>query len=198
MFSGIVEEIGMITNLRPTTNYTQFTIQANRVLTDVKIGDSIAVNGVCLTVISFTSNSFDIQAVPETLAKTNLKFLNTGTKVNLERSILPTTRLGGHMVQGHVDTTCQLLNITTDEHGTIATFSLPAELQLLLIKKGYVALDGMSLTVVDCNKQQFSIAFIPHTIAATIVQYYQPDQHINIEADMAGKYIHQFMSAHYE
>lgn len=198
MFSGIVEEIGTIKYIQPTTAWVRFTIHAKLVLTDIKIGDSIAVNGVCLTVISFNAESFDIQAVPETLAKTNLKHLKTAAKVNLERAILPTTRIGGHMVQGHIDNTCELLNITTAANGTIATFSLPPELQIFVINKGYVALDGMSLTVVECDKTQFSIAFIPHTITATIVQYYQPGQSINLETDMAGKYIHQFMSAHNE
>jgi riboflavin synthase len=197
MFSGIVEEIGTIKQITVEAVCTRFTVTATQILQDIHIGDSIAVNGVCLTVIAFDNTTFDIQAIPETLNVTNLGQLQVGSAVNLERSILPTTRIGGHMVQGHVDAVCQLLALEQGKEGTVARFSLPEALLPFIVKKGYVALDGMSLTVVSCSQTEFTVAFIPHTVAVTIVQYYQPGQGINLEVDMAGKYIHQFLSQYY-
>ncbi|MFN7096682.1 MAG: riboflavin synthase, partial [Gammaproteobacteria bacterium] len=131
--------------------------------------------------------------IPETLAKTNLGSLPPDSKVNLERSMTLATRIGGHMVQGHIDAVCQILAIDTDEKGLIITFSLPNELKMLVVNKGYVTLDGMSLTVINRKDDQFSVAFIPHTLQATIVQFYQLGQAINIEVDVMGKYIHQYL-----
>lgn len=196
MFSGIVEEMGVINEITITPEWTKLTIQAEKTLDETKIDDSIAVNGACLTVIAIDKNSFTFQVIPETLTKTNLGLLKLDSKVNLERSMTLATRIGGHMVQGHADMTCHILAINTDEKGTVITFSLPEKLKLLVVDKGYVTLDGMSLTVVNRQSDRFSIAFIPHTIQATTVQFYQLGQQVNLEVDVMGKYIHQYLT-HY-
>lgn len=192
MFSGIVEEIGHVKEIRVTSAWTQLVIQAEKTLVETKVGDSIAVNGTCLTVTALDKNTFTFQAVPETLTKTNLGLLQPNFSVNLERAITANSRIGGHMVQGHVDTTISLIAMQTNEQGTIATFSLPETLKLLVVNKGFITIDGMSLTVVNRQENQFSVAFIPHTIQATIVQFYQPGQLVNLEADVIGKYVQQY------
>lgn len=200
MFSGIVEEIGTIKNIIVTPNWTEFCINANLTLNETKIGDSIAVNGTCLTVTKQDDTSYTFQAVPETLSKTNLKDLTLGNKVNLERAITGHSRIGGHMVQGHVDRVCNFIEFQTQENGMYGKFSLPSSLQNLIVNKGFITLDGMSLTVVECYQDYFTIAFIPHTITATIVQFYQPQQSINLEVDIIGKYVQQYftnMSMHH-
>lgn len=194
MFSGIVEEMGIVQAIENTPQWTQLTIQAKETLKDTRIGDSIAVNGICLTVIDLNHSSFVFQAIPETLAKTNINYLKINSPVNLERSITATTRIGGHMVQGHVDTVCRLISINNDENGTVITFELPESMRLLVIDKGYVAIDGMSLTVINRQNHCFSIAFIPHTIQVSIVQYYQVGQLVNLETDIIGKYVQQYLN----
>jgi riboflavin synthase len=198
MFSGIVEEIGMVKEIFITPEWQQLKIQAEKTLVETHIGDSIAVNGACLTVIAIDDKTFTFQAVPETLAKTNLSFLQIDSPVNLERAITANSRIGGHMVQGHVDMVCHLRTIEIDKNGTLATFSLPDELKLLVVNKGFITLDGMSLTVINKHDDQFSIAFIPHTIQASIVQFYQPGQKVNLEVDVIGKYVHQYFIHHQE
>jgi riboflavin synthase len=193
MFSGIVEEVGHIISINVENEYTRFELSAKKILDDIHIGDSIAVNGICLTVIEFTKNSFIIQAVPETRTKTHLNTLKIGDLVNLERAILPTTRIGGHLIQGHIDTTCEFLGFTEKNHGTVAIFSLPADYAQYFIDKGYIAIDGVSLTIATLNETTFEIALIPHTIENTRIKNYAPYQCINIEVDMVGKYLERFM-----
>lgn len=193
MFSGLVEEIGHIRKLDKQPAYLAMEIRAHDSVIDAKLGDSIAVNGVCLTVTELMSDGFCIHAVPETLAKTNLGKLKIGSPVNLERSLTMTGRIGGHYVQGHVDSTSQLLDLQKHDAVT-AYFSIPTGFEPYLIPKGYIALDGMSLTIVDVHETQFSIAFIPHTIAHTIVQYYQPGQPVNIEVDVIAKYVERILN----
>lgn len=193
MFSGIVEEIGQIQAINKQDAFTEFTIHADLILADIKLGDSIAVNGTCLTVMAQAQQSFTIQAVPETLARTNLGELQVDNYVNLERAVLPTTRLGGHLLQGHVDTTTTFLEFETVANGLYAHFALPKNYAHLFIDKGYVAIDGMSLTIAKLAKESFTIAFIPYTMNHTIAQYYQPNISVNIEVDMVGKYLQRFM-----
>ena len=191
MFSGIVEEIGHIAEKTPFTEGLHFYVHGKTVLVDTKIGDSIAVNGVCLTVTSIDTQGFTCQAVPETLSKTNLGLLEKGQAVNLERAMTLSTRIGGHFVQGHIDTTTQILDLTENEKGLIATFYLPPILCPYIVEKGYITIDGMSLTVVNCQPDAFSIAFIPHTRSNTIVQSYQITHTVNIEVDVLAKYVYQ-------
>lgn len=193
MFSGLVEEIGQIKTLTKTPAYLGIEITANSSIEDAKIGDSIAVNGVCLTVTELTKDSFWINAIPETLTKTNLGELTLGSFVNLERSLAMNARIGGHYVQGHVDGVCQLKNLDKQE-AVIGHFSLPKGFNQYFIPKGYIALDGMSLTIVDVFKDSFTIAFIPHTITHTIVQHYQPEQNINFEVDVIAKYVERILT----
>lgn len=193
MFSGIVEEIGYIKSLTPTPAYLAIEIIAKTSIEDVRLGDSIAVNGTCLTVTEFTEDSFWINAIPETLAKTNLGQLQVGSPVNLERSLTMSGRIGGHYVQGHVDGVCQLIRMDKQD-AVVAHFSIPKGYQQYFIPKGYIALDGMSLTIVDVLSDSFTIAFIPHTIANTIVQFYQPGQAINFEVDVIAKYVERIIT----
>ena len=192
MFSGIVETTGIITHIDKNPAFWTLTINAPSILSDCKLGDSIAVNGICLSVIAFTQNDFTINAIPETLAKTNLGDLKINDAVNLERALQFNARVGGHLIQGHVDTTCQFIGFETIDNGTVAHFTLPKGYEQYLIDKGYIALDGMSLTIAKLTDEIFSIAFIPLTIESTVVKHYKPQQNINIEVDMVGKYLRRF------
>lgn len=196
MFSGIVESIGQVTNIIKSDAFWTLVIKTTDILDDCKIGNSIAVNGICLTVTQFTKDTFTINAVPETLAKTNLGDLTINSIVNLERALKYNERIGGHLIQGHVDTTCEFIGFETINNGIIANFNLPENYERFLIDKGYIALDGMSLTIARLTDNYFSIAFIPHTIEMTIVKDYQPKQKINVEVDMVGKYLQRFTECH--
>lgn len=192
MFSGIVEEVGQIIQVDKLPGYRQLTIRAKQVMSDLKLGDSIALNGVCLTVVNFSADTFVVQVVPETLSCTNISQLGVDAYVNLERSILPSTRIGGHFIQGHVDTICEFLGFEEVNQGIYGYFALPQELARYFIPKGYVSLDGMSLTIAKLEQDRFAIAFIPHTTQQTIVYHYKPGQLVNLEVDMVGKYLTRF------
>jgi riboflavin synthase len=165
MFTGLIETIGIIQEIIEFPGYT-LVISAESILEDVSLGDSIAVNGICLTVIEFGPSTFTVGVSPETLSKTCLKASAVGSRVNLERAILSTSRLGGHIVQGHVDCTVKIDNITPDGNSLVYTFSISdTELLSMIVKKGYVCLDGVSLTVtdVDYSMKTFSIMMIEYT-----------------------------------
>lgn len=190
MFSGIVEEMGYIKARTPDSQGLILVIQGKKVLEGTQVGDSISVNGVCLTVTEFDAETFTCQAIPETLAKTNLRAFMVNSPVNLERAMTLQTRLGGHFVQGHIDCTTPLLHFEeTPDKGCRARFALPLELANYIVDKGYITIDGMSLTIADCQKTSFEIAFIPHTRQHTIVQFYQPNQRVNLEVDVLAKYV---------
>lgn len=194
MFSGIVETIGCILKIDQENGCKTFTISKNAVLDDFKIGDSIAVNGVCLTVTHFNEQYFQVTAVPETLRLTNLDQLEINQIVNLERSVQASTRLGGHFVQGHVEAVGHILSIEQDSsQALLVKISLPAALSNYVVRKGYIALDGMSITVIEASKEWFSVTFIPHTQAVTNIQQYQIGTAINIETDILGKYIEKIL-----
>jgi len=196
MFSGIVESTGIISNLVHENGCRLLTIAPIKMFFDVAVGDSIAINGVCLTVTSFTDEFFHVTAVPETLRLTNIDQLKTGDLVNLERSILPTTRIGGHYVQGHVDGMGQILEIKQDNsHALLVKISIPDYLSQYIVKKGYITLDGMSITVIEAENEWFTVTFIPHTQFVTTVQNYRVGTLINIEVDMMGKYIEKLLGA---
>lgn len=189
MFSGIVEEIGLVKKVDPQPGLLTLTIEAKLCLEDLKIGDSIAVNGVCLTVCHFDSHSLTVQAMPETLKRTNLGALVLGAKVNLERSITAATRLGGHFVQGHVDTTVNLMHLAKEGESLKVWFEKPQPYAACFIPKGYIAIDGMSLTLVDVQPKAFSICFIPYTQWHTIVSDYNLGRKVNVEIDHMTKTI---------
>lgn len=196
MFSGIVETLGTVRYLNKTNDTVVFHIEPHHAFNDVRIGDSIAVNGVCLTVTELMGNLFSVTAVPETLRLTNLKELEQESTLNLERALLVGGRNGGHNVQGHVDGVGSILAIEQDGRDAwLVTIEVPAELSKYIVKKGYITIDGMSITVVDASPGQFSVTFIPHTRQVTIVNQYQLGRIVNIEVDILGKYIEQIIAA---
>ncbi len=194
MFTGIVEEIGIIKTIVAVLLGKRFFIEAHTVLMDLNLGDSIAVNGTCLTVTEFNPQGFWVEAVAETLRLTNLGYLQEGSKVNLERSMTLQKRLGGHLLQGHVDGVGTISAITPEGTAILITVEFPAALRKYMIKKGYIGFDGMSLTLIDVYPTQFTLMLIPHTQEVTIAQGYQVGQTINLEVDMLAKYIENFVT----
>lgn len=194
MFSGIVEETGTVTCLEVRPGGATCTVQAQVVTDDIKIGDSIAVNGACLTVVRFDEATFTVELAPETLRKTALGEIRSGDEVNLERSLAANGRIGGHVVQGHVDATAEVVAMQPDGEGVLATFRAPQALLPYIVAKGYVAIDGMSLTVVDTGPDWFSISFITHTRAVTNVRHYAPGRRVNLEVDVLGKYVEKLLA----
>jgi riboflavin synthase len=194
MFSGIVEETGTIAHIDTRPGGTTLTIQALQVLADLKVGDSLAVNGACLTVVRSDQTACVVELAPETLRKTALGHLRQGDEVNLERSLAVNGRMGGHFVQGHVDSTAAVVALQPDGEAVIVTFQAPETLMRYIVPKGYVALDGMSLTVVETGPDWFTISFIPHTSMVTIVRHYQPGHLVNLEVDVLGKYVEKLLA----
>ena len=194
MFSGITETLGIIQHIQHENDCTHLTIQHHGLFNDINIGDSIAVNGTCLTVTSFDANTFSVTAVPETLRLTNLGLLKNNDAVNLERAIRANQRIGGHYVQGHIDTLATIKSIQPDGKGAIIVdFMLDKQWQRYLIHKGYIAIDGMSLTVMETHDQGFKVTFIPHTQTVTVVQHYSLRHRVNIEVDMMSKTIEKLL-----
>lgn len=194
MFSGIVEEIGIVRKVEGHSGLLSLSIQGKSCLEGLKNGDSISVNGVCLTVCNKTSEVFACQAIPETLARTNLGNLKVGSLVNLEKSITPLTSIGGHFVQGHVDGTTCIKSLEPEGQSLKIWFHKPTFYRDCFIPKGYIALDGMSLTLVDCTTDAFSICFIPYTQSHTIVEQYQIGTIVNLEIDHITKTISQMIN----
>lgn len=194
MFTGLVEEIGKITEVRRTGEAMKLTIEASHILTDVNSGDSIAVNGICLTVTNYTSSSFTIDVMPETFYHTNLNQATKGTLVNTERAMTPNKRFGGHFVAGHVDGIAQLVDKKEKDNAVYFTFRTEEELTKYMIPKGSIAIDGISLTLVNVEDDSFTVSIIPHTLKETTLGFKQVGQTANIEVDMLGKYIEKFMN----
>lgn len=189
MFTGIIEEIGEIKNFQ---HNTVLEVSCHKILEDVKPGDSIAINGVCQTVIEFSKISFKVEVSPETLAVTNFSQLKAGMKVNLERALTPTTRMGGHIVQGHVDQTGELLKVEKLDNFYNMYFET-ADTKYI-VKKGSITVNGISLTVADVNETCFKIAVIPHTFENTTLSGLKIGETVNIETDILGRYIEKFLS----
>jgi riboflavin synthase len=194
MFTGIIEEIGELRRIHRQGQAMVLTIGAKRVLEDVALGDSISVNGVCLTVISFDSQSFSVDVMPETFRKTNLRQLQSGTKVNLERAMAANGRFGGHIVQGHVDTTAIIVSRTPEENAVVYQFE-PDNKDVLkyIITSGSITIDGISLTVVEAAEQTISVSIIPHTLSQTVLHTKKPGDTVNIECDVLGKYMEKLL-----
>jgi riboflavin synthase len=189
MFTGIIEEIGIVRSLQRDT----ITTRASKVLEDTKVGDSIAVNGVCLTVVSLDNSSFQVNVMPETLKRTNLGKLNPGDKVNLERALMLGGRLGGHLVQGHVDATGQVVSFFPQEKALIVRYSAPAELMRYIVPKGFIAVDGVSLTVVEANASSFTVSLVEITQKTTNLVDRRPGDPVNLEVDIIAKYVEKMM-----
>ena len=190
MFTGIVEEIGTINNLVNSV----LTIQAEKVLTDIKLGDSIAVNGTCLTVVNFTESKFSVDLAPETLRRTTFGDLNLGDTVNLERALSANDRFGGHMVQGHVDATGRVISIRDEGDSSIFRISNPKRLKPYLVEKGFIAIDGISLTIVKALTSSFTLSVIPYTRINTNLRDQQIGRKVNLEVDILAKYIENLMA----
>ncbi|MDP5273747.1 riboflavin synthase [Chengkuizengella axinellae] len=199
MFTGIIEEIGSIKNITKHSQTMIISINSKKMLEDIHLGDSISVNGVCLTVTQFDQSSFSMDVMPETFRKTNLFQLSAGSKVNLERAMAANGRFGGHIVQGHVDSTGVIKSRENEENSVVFTIE-PSTQDIFkyIIPQGSITLDGISLTLVNVTGTTFSVSIIPHTIEETVLQYKFPGDTLNIECDILGKYIHHLMKGNKE
>ena len=194
MFTGLVEETGIIVDLKKINDGLECIIEANLVLEDLKTNDSISCSGICLTATKVNENSFRVQLVNETLERTTAKHWKESSVLNLERALLPSTRLGGHLVQGHVDTVTTIKNIQRLDESAIFTFEIDAVNRKYIVEKGSVCLDGISLTVASISETQFTIALIPHTLGVTSWENSRVGDQVNLEVDIMAKYIENMMS----
>ncbi|AHG75924.1 Riboflavin synthase alpha chain [Mannheimia varigena USDA-ARS-USMARC-1388] len=193
MFTGIIEEVGQIAQIKKQGEFAVVTVKAKKVLTDVQLGDSIAVNGVCLTVTSFTKEQFTADVMSETLKRTSLGELSLNSPVNLERAMAANGRFGGHIVSGHIDGTGTVAEITPADNSTWYRIKTSPKLMRYIIEKGSITIDGISLTVVDCDAESFRVSIIPHTIKETNLGSKKIGSLVNLENDIVGKYIEQFL-----
>lgn len=194
MFTGIVEEIGRVQSVRPSGNAIHLAIRASKIIKDVKLGDSIAVNGVCLTVTRFTDSGFEADVVPETMRKTSLRTLGVGSPVNLEAAMQAGGRFGGHIVSGHIDGVGMIASSTKEDIAKVLRIEAPPEVMKYVVPKGSITIDGISLTVMDRDAAGFRVSIIPHTEQVTILGYKQTGDPVNLECDMIGKYVEQFLN----
>jgi len=196
LFTGIIEELGTVESLARQTAGARLRVRCVRVLEDLKKGSSIAVNGVCLTAVELDGGSFSADLAPETLRRSNLGDLRTGSRVNLERPLLPTDRLSGHIVQGHVDGTGEFLSLEQvgDENWWLK-IRVPAELDRYLVFKGSIAIDGVSLTIAALDRGVLGVTIIPHTYQATTLGTYKPGDRVNMEIDVLAKHVEKLLES---
>ena len=193
MFTGIIEEIGIVESVVRGKASAALTIKAEKIIQDLKLGDSINTNGACLTVTDFHSGKFTVDVMAETLRRTNLNELKKGSRVNLERALTLNKRLGGHIVSGHIDGSGTILHKNKEDIATWFTIRTNSEIQKYIVRKGSVAIDGISLTVADVEDETFRVSIIPHTGSETIMLEKNPGDIVNIETDIIGKYIERFV-----
>ncbi|TSD62064.1 riboflavin synthase [Aeromicrobium piscarium] len=196
MFTGLIEEVGEVVGVQDQGDAVRLTVRGPVVTDGARHGDSIAVNGVCLTVTDPTADTFTADVMRESLERSSLGDLTGGSRVNLERAMLPTTRFGGHVVQGHVDGTARLLDRTPSEHWEFLRFTLPESLARYLVEKGSITVDGTSLTVVevaDGPEPWFSVSLIPTTLADTTLGALAPGARVNLEVDVLAKYVERLL-----
>ncbi|MBY9076251.1 riboflavin synthase [Nocardioides sp. WL0053] len=203
MFTGIVEELGVVEAVVDQGDAVRLTVRGPHVVVDAGLGDSISVNGCCLTVAERDQETFTADVMHETLAKTSLGGLEVGSRVNLERAVTAATRLGGHIVQGHVDGTGTVVARTPSEHWELVRVGLPAGLARYLVPKGSITVDGVSLTVVDVDDAgtgpdgaTFTVSLIPETLARTTLGSRQPGDPVNLEVDVIAKYVERLLGGH--
>ena len=189
MFTGIIEEVGYIQRI----GGGQLAVSCEKVLTDVRQGDSIAVNGVCLTVTSFDRNYFTADVMPETIRCTEFRELKKGSPVNLERALTLASRLGGHIVSGHIDGTGTIESLQAEDNAVWVTIAAPGEILKYIVQKGSIAIDGVSLTVAYIDDSVFKVSIIPHTKDQTTLLGKKPGDEVNLECDMIGKYIEKLL-----
>jgi riboflavin synthase len=196
MFTGIVEELGVVDGLEQLEDAVRLTIRGPLVTSDAGLGDSISVNGCCLTVAERSGETFTADVMAETLDKTSLGVLEPGTRVNLERAVTAHTRLGGHMVQGHVDATGRILSREPSEHWEVVEISLPHALATYVVDKGSICVDGISLTVVEVRRDSFTVSLIPETLTRTTLGHKQSGDPVNLEVDVIAKYVEKMLGAY--
>lgn len=193
MFTGIVEETGSIKNIKRGAASAELSIEASKVLEDVALGDSIAVNGVCLTVTDFSGSMFTADVMHETLDRSSLGALRPGSPVNLERAMKTDGRFGGHIVSGHIDGTGHISNISRDDNAIWYTIDTSGDILRYIVEKGSIAIDGISLTVASVDESSFKVSIIPHTAANTILAVKKAGDVVNLENDIIGKYVEKLM-----
>ncbi|NIA29006.1 MAG: riboflavin synthase [Actinobacteria bacterium] len=193
MFTGLVEEVGSIESVEKRGDGARFQIHAKLILNDIKIGDSIAVNGVCLTVVEQVSQGFAVDAVEETLDRSTLGRLTSHSRVNLERALQAESRMGGHFVQGHIDGMGNVISIEPKKPGYWLKIRVDDELAKYFVEKGSIAIDGVSLTIARAEGQDVSIALIPHTWEVTTICELEKGDRVNIEVDILGKYVYKYL-----
>lgn len=193
MFTGIVEELGTVATIEEQGDAIRLTIRATTVLEDARLGDSISVNGCCLTVAERGEDTWTADVMQETLDKTSLAGVAPGDRVNLERAVTAHTRLGGHIVQGHVDGVGHVVRRTPSEHWEVVEIALPPALARYLVDKGSITVDGISLTVVEAGAESFTVSLIPETLARTTLGFRQAGDRVNLETDVIAKYVEKLL-----
>jgi riboflavin synthase len=196
MFTGIVEELGTVEHVEDQGDAVRLTIRAQTVLDEVRPGDSIAVNGCCLTVVDTTADTWTADVMQETLDQTSLRGARAGDPVNLERAVTPTTRLGGHIVQGHVDGAGEILSRTPSDHWEVVEISMPPTLAKYVVDKGSITVDGVSLTVVAATEDRFTVSLIPETLSRTTLGRRSPGDRVNLETDVIARHVEKLVGAH--
>jgi riboflavin synthase len=196
MFTGIVEELGTVEAIEDQGDAVRLSVRGPLVVSDAGAGDSIAVNGCCLTVVTHDDEVFTADVMRETLDKTSLGAFRPGTRVNLERAVTAEKRLGGHIVQGHVDGTGEILSRTPSEHWEVVAIALPDGMGRYLVDKGSITVDGVSLTVVDATDDSFTVSLIPETLARTTLGLKQPGDTVNLEVDVIAKHVEKLVRAY--
>ncbi len=194
MFTGIVEEIGTIKKVEKGAKSSKLTIEGAKIFDDLKLGDSVAVNGVCLTVTEYTKNTFTADVMNETLSRSNLGDLKNGSRVDLERAMAADGRFGGHIVSGHIDGTGRIVKTEKDDIAVWYTIAADRKIMKYIIEKGSVTIDGISLTVAKVTDTDFSVSIIPHTAKETVLGFKKTGDTVNLENDVVGKYIEHFLS----
>lgn len=193
MFTGIVEEVGSVKQVISGSNSGEIRIAASKVLEGTQIGDSIAVNGVCLTVTSMDNGGFSADVMPETLRRTNLGYLKSGSPVDLERAMAADGRFGGHIVSGHIDGVGTILEMKQEENAVWVRIGAASQIIGLIIEKGSITIDGISLTVAKLGEKDFQVSIIPHTASETILLKKKPGDIVNLENDVLGKYVKRLL-----
>jgi riboflavin synthase len=196
MFTGIVEELGTVEDVEDQGDAVRLTIRAETLLDDVRAGDSIAVNGCCLTVTDKTADTWTADVMQETLDQTSLRGAQPGDRVNLERAVTPTTRLGGHIVQGHVDGVGQVVSRTPSEHWEVVEVSMPTSLAKYVVDKGSITVDGVSLTVVSAAEDRFTVSLIPETLSRTTLGHRRLGDRVNLETDVIARHVEKLVGVH--
>lgn len=194
MFTGIVEEIGVVEEIQEISDGIEIRIKANKIFDDLKADDSVSCSGICLTVTNINKQFFTVQLVDETIKRTTVKFWKKGSLINLERALLPSTRMGGHLVQGHVDRTTVISSIEMADNSAVLSFDLVPSISKYIVEKGSICLDGISLTVAKKQDKNFKVAVIPHTMNYTNWRGKKIGDKVNVEVDIMAKYIENLMT----